>query len=263
MPAPRRSLLVQGLAANYVETGAGTPLVLIHGAGGSADVWAEQAPLAAFARLLALDLPGHGPGGGSGRGSVAAYADWLEDFLDALGLDRAVVLGHSMGGAVAQWLALERPERFAGLILLSTAARLRVMPRILELLRDQPPAGRSLVASLAYSPATLPGTVTHADRLLAETPPPVVFADFVACDRFDVRERLPTLAVPTLVIVGRDDRLTPPKLAAALTAAIGGAHLAEVPDAGHYPQLEQPAAVNALVRSFLADGVARPREVGA
>ena len=142
----RRTRSVAGREATWLEAGAGVPLVLVHGAGGSADLWAPQLTgLADLARVVAVDLPGHGPRRGGGGQSIVAYADWLGEFLDALGDGPAVVVGHSMGGAIAQTVALARPERLAGLVLVATGARLRVMARLLELLRERP--GRASVSS--------------------------------------------------------------------------------------------------------------------
>jgi len=80
----------------------------------------------------------------------------------------------------------------------------------------------------------------------------VTLGDFLACDRFDAMTRLAAIRTPTLVVVGRDDRLTPPKYGRFLADGIPGGRLVEVEAAGHFPQLEQPAAVNAALRGFLA-----------
>lgn len=246
-------LEVDGRPAGYLEAGHGRPLVLIHGAGGRGAVWTPQlAGLGELARVIAVDLPGHGPTDGRGRASVGEYAAWVLAFLDAARLDRVVLAGHSMGGAIAQTLALEYPDRLDGLVLVGTGARLRVLPRILELIGQAPPEGRALVASLAYSPGTPTGAVVEAERSLVETPAAVTLGDFLACDRFDLMERVRGVRAPTLVVVGRDDRLTPPKYATHLARTIPGARLVEIDAAGHFPQLEQPGAVNAALRVFLA-----------
>jgi len=204
------------------------------------------------ARVIAPDLPGHGETGGAGGQRIEEYVAWLAALLDAAGLTRAVLGGHSMGGAVAQRLALAHPERVEALVLVGTGARLRVLPRILELCRDAPVEGARLVGSLAYSPRTPAGAVVEAERALRDTPALVLLGDFLACDRFDAMAEVAGLRVPTLVLVGRDDRLTPPKYALFLAATIPGARLVEVDGAGHFPQLEQPAAVNTALRGFLA-----------
>jgi pimeloyl-ACP methyl ester carboxylesterase len=226
-------------------------VVLVHGAGGRAEVWTPQiGGLADLARLIAVDLPGHGGTGGRGCQRVEDYAGWVLGLLDVLDLRRAVLVGHSMGGAIVQTLALGYPER--GLVLVGTGGRLRVLPRILELFRDGSPEGAELVARLAYSPQTPPGAVVEAERALQETAALVTLGDFLACDRFDVMARLAGVATPTLVVVGADDRLTPPKYAAYLARTLRGARLVEIEAAGHFPQLEQPAAVNLALRAFLA-----------
>ena len=254
MTARRAVVTVAGRPAAYLDAGGGRPVVLVHGAGGRGEVWTPQlAGLGDAARLLAVDLPGHGATGGHGCLSVDEYAAWVLGLLDAVGLERVVFGGHSMGGAIAQTIALGHPDRLAGLVLVGTGARLRVLARILELFRDDPPAGASLVASLAYSPLTSPGAVVEAERGLRTTPPPVTLGDFLACDRFDVMAKLGTVRTPTLVVVGRDDRLTPPNYAAFLARVIPGARLVEIEAAGHFPQLEQPATVNAALRGFLRD----------
>ena len=252
MPGLVRTLAVLGRPAAFLEAGRGRSLVLVHGAGGRSHVWSPQLlTLADTARVVALDLPGHGATGGNGCTTIADYVLWVLAFLEAAGLERAVLGGHSMGGAVTLALALDHPDRVEALALVGTGARLRVLPRILELFRENPPEGVSFLAGLAYSPRTPGSAVVEAERALLETPPGVVLGDFLACDRFDVMARVAGVRAPTLVLVGRDDRLTPPKYAAFLARAVPGARLVEVEDAGHFPQLEQPEAVNSALRAFL------------
>jgi len=246
-------LTVGGRRAAYLDAGSGRALMLVHGAGGRGAVWGPQvAGLSDVAHVLAPDLPGHGGSDGPGCTRVAEYAEWLLGFVDAAGLGRVTLGGHSMGGAIAQAVALAHPDRIDGLVLVGTGARLRVLPRILELFRKGSPEAASLVASLSYSPRTEPGRVVEAEHALRETPPLVTLGDFLACDRFDVMAEVKAVRAPTLVVVGRDDVLTPPKYAAFLASAIRGARLAEVDAAGHFPQLEQPAGVNDAIRAFLA-----------
>ena len=251
---PRRTGSVTGQPAAWLEAGSGPLLVLVHGAGGSAELWQPQLDgLADVARIVAPDLPGHGPLGGRGKPSVAAYAEWLGAFLDALGEEPAVLVGHSMGGAVAQTLALARPAGLAGLILIGTGARLRVLARIVDLLRQHPGEGQSLIQDLSFGPAAPRESVEMVGRVLREGAPLVVLGDYLACDRFDVRERLAGIRTPTLVLTGAEDRLTPLRYGWLLAETIPGARLLEIPGAGHFPQLEQPVPVNAAIRGFLAE----------
>lgn len=142
---PRRTRPVAGHPAAWLEAGSGPRLGLLHGAGGAADLWRRQLDgLGDVTRVVAPDLPGHGPLGGRGKPSVAGYAEWLEGFLAVLDAGPVVVVGHSMGGAVALTHALARREPLAGLVLVSTGAQLRVLARIVDLLRRHPPEGQSL-----------------------------------------------------------------------------------------------------------------------
>ena len=246
-------MVVQGRPTRCREAGAGRPVLLVHGAGGSGELWGPQlASLGDVARLLAVDLPGHGGTAGPGLLGVPAYADWLLAFLDTAGIERTVVVGHSMGGAIAQTLVLERPDRVEGMVLVATGARLRVARRLLDAFREVPVQGQSLLEGLSYASTTPHERVRVAERVLAETPPLVTLGDFLACDRFDVADRLPRIAVPTLILAGAEDRLTPPRLGRALADGIPGARLVEIPGAGHFPQLETPEAVNGALRTFLA-----------
>lgn len=250
---PRRTRPVAGHPAAWLEAGSGPPLVLVHGAGGSADLWRRQLDgLADVTRVVAPDLPGHGPLGGRGKPSVAGYAAWLEGFLAVLDAEPVVLVGHSMGGAVAQTLALARPERLAGLVLVGTGARLRVLARIVDLLRHHPREGQSVIRELSFAAGAPRECTEMVDRVLREGAPLVTLGDYLACDRFDVGERLAALRTPTLVLTGTEDRLTPPKYGRFLAEAIPGARLVEIPAAGHFPHLEQPVAVNTAIREFLA-----------
>jgi pimeloyl-ACP methyl ester carboxylesterase len=255
---PRRIRPIAGRPAAWVEAGSGPTVVLVHGAGGSADLWQPQFDgLADVARLVAIDLPGHGPLRGRGGASVPAYADWLAGFLTALDAGPVVLVGHSMGGAIAQTLALARPDHLTGLVLIGTAARLRVLPRLVELLRDRSVEGLRLIRELSFTDGAPPEGVETFERVLREGAPLVTLGDFLACDRFDVRDRLAGIRVPTLVLTGAEDRLTPLKGGRILADTIPGARLVEVPAAGHFPQLEQPTPVNAAIREFLAVCAAR------
>ncbi|MBI2215983.1 MAG: alpha/beta hydrolase [Candidatus Rokubacteria bacterium] len=251
---------LDGVALHHEATGQGpTTLVLVHGSGGSSAVWAHQlSGLADVARVVAPDLPGHGRSGGGAPAAIDESVEIVRRLLDALGLARAVVGGHSMGGAVAQAFALAHPDRVTGLVLVGTGARLKVLPSIFEALEKDYAAGVRLVTDLAVGPSASAELKDSIYRLTLATPYRVTAADFGACHVFDVIERLATITAPTLVVVGRDDQLTPPKYAEFLRTRIAGARLAVIPGAGHYVQLERPAETTAVLREFLlslAEGI--------
>ena len=155
-----------------------------------------------------------------------------------------------MGGAIAMTLALDF-DCVAGLVLVGTGARLRVAPAILDGIRDDFAGSVELVTRFAWSPEAPPRLTELGRQALLETGPDVLWGDFTACDRFDVMERLGEIEVPTLVITGTADRLTPVKYARFLTESVAGACLVTVDGAGHMVMLEQPVEVEKAVREFL------------
>lgn len=226
-------------------------LVLVHGAGGSHLDWPAPLRRLGGANVYDLDLPGHGRSEGTGRSSIAAYRDFLLAFLDALGLEKAIVVGHSMGGGIALDFALNYPDRLAGLILVGSGARLRVAPAILTGILSDFEATVDLVCDYAFGPSATEQLKRLGRQRLLETPPEVLHGDYSACDAFDVMERLGEVRCPTLVIGGTADKLTPPKYAVYLRDHIPGAELVLVDAAGHMVMLEKPEVVAKAVSKFI------------
>lgn len=227
------------------------PLLLIHGAGGSHLDWPAELRRLPHATVLTPDLPGHGRSPGRGRRAVATYAGDMIALLDTLGIARAIVGGHSMGGAVAQTLALEAPARVAGLILIGTGARLRVHPDILNGLSVNPDPVYDLLVAWHWAENTPQHLLDRSRQQLAATDLEVLHGDYVACDAFDVMAEVGRITAPTLVIGGTADRMTPLKYSAYLADQIPGAELVSVPGGGHMMALEQPQVVAGAVRAWL------------
>lgn len=243
---------VQGEKVFYASHGSGgCPVVLIHGAGGSHLVWPQQIRRLEGAATFALDLPGHGKSGGAGATRIEAYAEHIRDFLQAVGLKRAVLAGHSMGGAIAQMVALKYPEVVQALVLLATGARLRVAPAILDGLRSDFEATVLLVADWAHGPQATDEVRSLGIQTMLAAGADVLHGDFAACDAFDVTQRLGDIRVPTLALCGSEDRMTPPKYSEALAAGIPDASVATVDGAGHTVMLEAPRRTAELVAAFL------------
>lgn len=220
--------------------GDGPCLLLLHGAGGShrglSALIGELAPLP----VIAPSLPGRDESGGAPPSSVEAAADWVERLLDALGVRRPAVLGHSYGGAIALELALRGvAER---LILVSTGARLRVQPAVLAYLEAQ--AARGGLVELP------PGA--------GPQPAAAALADWRSADAFDRLGDLGAVATPTLVIAGEQDRLTPPRYARYLAEHIGAARLELLAGQGHLLPTEAPRLLAMSTRGFLAAPPPRP-----
>ncbi len=233
----------------------GPPLICIHGAGGSARHWGLLLePLAADARVCALDLPGHGRSPAGGPASIADYAQAVIALHTALALPPAIIVGHSMGGAIALHLAVHAPQIVAGLGLIGSAARLRVAPALLSGLAGDETARHEAITTLVewlFSPAADPRVRAEALAEYAALDPTVLLADLRACDGFDLRPHLAAIRCPAVVITGSDDRLTPPKLGAELAAGLGVPHQL-LSGVGHMPMLEAPAQVSELLRALIS-----------
>jgi pimeloyl-ACP methyl ester carboxylesterase len=223
--------------------------VLVHGAGGSHRHWPLEALALPGRRAIVVDLPGHGGSPGPARRAIADYARDLLAFLDGMELARAVVVGHSMGGAIALTLALDSPGRVAGLGLVGTGARLRVTAGILQATADPSSlsAAAEVMADWSFAPGASPALRSEFKEGLRSLPAAVVHGDFCACDAFDVRERLGEIRMPTAVVCGDADRSTPPRYSEFLQAHIAGARLTMIPEAGHMVALEAPAATVAAL----------------
>jgi pimeloyl-ACP methyl ester carboxylesterase len=247
-------LKVEGRKAHVVQRQpvpvASPPIVFVHGAGGTHQHWLYQVRDLPHVPSYALDLPGHGQSEGLGRDSVGAYADWLIAFLDAARLGQAILVGHSMGGAIALHVALQHPGRVAGLGLVATGARLRVAPALLEAIRQDFQAAVALMGDWVFGPEAPQEMVRQGQRQLTATAPEVLYGDLVACDAFNVLDRLGEITVPTLILCGTQDRMTPMKYSTYLRDHIRGAKLHLVEGAGHMLMIENPGAVAQALASF-------------
>jgi pimeloyl-ACP methyl ester carboxylesterase len=230
------------------------PVVLVHGAGGDHLHWPHQVRRMAGFRIYAPDLPGHGKSGGLGEHSVAEYARRLVDWLLELGLTRAVWVGHSMGGAIAQTLAAAYAEHVLGIGLVATGARLSVNPDLLAKMSNPAtfPAGVELVVKWSYRREVSAKTARLLREQLLKNRPAVMHGDYLACNAFRGEEALKAIDVPALVLCGAEDRMTPPRLCEQLAEGIRGARLSILPDAGHMVMQEQPEATAAALGEFLA-----------
>ena len=219
-------------------------LLMVHGSGQNELTYHYQT--AQFANADAVNLPGHPDG--PPCDSIGGYVDWLREYAMARDYPPFVLFGHSMGGAIALDYALRYPGDLAGLVLIGTGARLRVHPDYLNRCLD---ATQWRSEAPAYYEAINPELAPQLSALALASGPMVEHNDLSACDRFDVMERVREIALPTLVIVGQDDVMTPVRYAEYLGRELQNAEVVSIPNAGHFVTLEQPAAVNAAIAGFL------------
>jgi len=255
---------IGGAELEHEVEGSGPAVLLLHAFPLGLFMWEPQvAALAATHRVVRFDARGFG-GSPAGEGplTMEAIADDGAALLDHLGIEKAVVAGCSMGGYAALAFVRRHPRRLAGLVLLDTRAgadteeakanRAALAAKVLA-------AGASAAVE-AFLPKLLGETTQREqpqlaarlrERILATSPQGIANALHGLAARADSRDVLATIAVPTLVLVGAEDVLTPPSEAEALAAAIPGARLAVIPGAGHLANLENPRAVNVALRAFL------------
>jgi pimeloyl-ACP methyl ester carboxylesterase len=259
------SVIIAGRSIHYHAAGRPQPrpghrVLYVHGTGCDGTVWGpHMAAIADGHEPVAIDLPGHGRSPGPGFRGVADYAHFVVELARVLGWDRFVLVGHSLGGAIALLTALYHPDHLAGLVLVDTGARLRVDPVLLRDAREAVLRGRRAGSDRAWAFARgTPQEVVNAVHALTEgTDPSVTHGDWIADDTFDVMPRVSQIRVPTLAVCGAEDRLTPVKYHRFLEAQIPGCRLTIIEQAGHWVFWEQPEAFTRAVRAFL-DELPRP-----
>jgi pimeloyl-ACP methyl ester carboxylesterase len=287
--AHQRWIVIDGQPVNTIEIGgepangaapsaAAQPIVFVHGLSGCWANWLEQLPvLARERRVVTLDLPGFGyspmP---SQQISMSGYARLLDRLLGELGIDAAVVVGNSMGGFIAAELAIAFPQRVERLVLISAAGisttghpgSMRAVPTLRRLetvlaatggwvaSKSDTVARRSRLRDaalyvVARHPSRLPAALA-AEQIRGAGKPGFIQALQAVLD-YDIRERLPEIACPTLIVWGDGDRLITVKDADVFEELIPDSRKVIFEDTGHLSMLERPAAFNALLKDFIAE----------
>ena len=258
--------IVQGYPA-YAYTG-GRPfdpsaraVLFIHGAAFDHSVWQWQSRYFAHHGfgVLAVDLPAHGRSPGRPRATIEAMADWVAAFIDAAGLERAALVGHSMGSLVALQCALAHPQRVEKLALVGTSLPMPVGEAFLAAAHDDDPAGLDMEAVWGHSrnamlaTSAVPGvSLLGASRSLnGRARAGLLHTDLAACHAWQVpQDKLASLALPVLVVGGKRDQMTPLKATQAAAALLPTARLATL-DAGHSMMSEAPRELLRVLRDFL------------
>jgi pimeloyl-ACP methyl ester carboxylesterase len=264
---PGRFVSVDGVRTYYRVQGQGPALVLVHGLGSSHLTWAATTDaLAERYTVYALDLPGFGysdkPAGYASARQAAAFVD---RFLSAVGLERATLIGHSMGGTAALWLAAEHPARVGRLVLVNPAEigesaaifRLLALPIVGDLLLKMttPATMRMLMADPYVQKQVLTPGLAATYAGFSWTPGArralIEHVRAYSADRAALRPRLRQVGQPALIVWTDRDPYFHLALGHVLLAALPSARLEVIPDAGHLPQEEQPAHFSRIVRDWL------------
>ncbi|MBI4777247.1 MAG: alpha/beta hydrolase, partial [Deltaproteobacteria bacterium] len=226
-------------------------ILLIHGAAGSRLSWLDQLRgLDGEVNVLAPELPGHGDSEGDPLESARAYAEWLENLAVLMELPRCYVLGHSMGGAIAIEWALSRPNRFKGLILSGTGARLPVHPQLLADLSSRFREAVKTIVESCFAKDAPKELLEKSRSLLERRPPATMYRDFMVCNEFDAADRVEHIEIPTLIICGALDAMNPPEYSRLLHAKIPNSELTSLEHSGHMPMIEESQVYNRVLLEF-------------
>jgi len=229
-------------------------VLFIHGAGGGQYTWGYQKGF--FKKQfnpIIIELPGHGESGGEGEQEIEKYAGHVHSFVKALGSSKVFLVGHSMGGAIVQILALNHPEVVKGIVLVGTGARLRVLPLILEGIKNNFEETVQKINQFSYSRKAPADLIEKGVFWLRQSRSGVLYGDFLACDRFDLMKEVEKILLPTLILCGDDDQLTPVKYSQFLQSRIRGSKLEVLPNAGHMVMIESSQAFNEKIKEFIEE----------
>jgi 3-oxoadipate enol-lactonase len=256
----RRSLMVRGQRVSYLTLDAevaGPVALLVHGSGVSARYWVEQLRgLAPAARAVALDLPGHGQSDDALEPGLEHYVEVVRGFVETLGVGPVIAVGHSLGGTVALALAARCPAAVRGLVLLSACARLpRTEAPAQWLLPFLPGPLRKVVffmtaKRLLFGPGAPAGATRLGLQELRACHPRTLARDLAIARAMDLRDAARELRVPTLILCGSRDQVTPPELSRELHALVAKSRLVVIEGAGHMLLMETPVIVNREIAAF-------------
>jgi len=258
--------LINGININYIVRGedAALPVVFIHGFPFSHEIWLSQLEVTAkLYRAVAYDLRGHGGSGvGDGQFTIEGHCDDLIALLDHLQIARAVIVGLSMGGYIALRIVERNPERWCGLVLCDTRSEADSNEGRIRRAKDA--AGVKAEGSRTFADDFVhkvfapdsfnrrTESIASIHRIIRRTPPLSIAGTLIAlAGRTDTTASLPNIKIPTLILVGEHDTITPPAASQAMLERIPGAELAVVPEAAHMSSMENPEFFNEKLLIFL------------
>ena len=237
-------------------------IVFLHGAANDHSVWSLQSRYFAHHGFdtLAVDLPGHGRSAGPPLSSVEAIADWVPQLLDAAAVERATVVGHSLGALATLEAASRHAARIDRIALLGPAVPMAVSDVLLDAARANDPLAYELIVGWSHSTARLIGgnpvpgmwMAGTAFRLMNRSRPDALHVDLVACHAYGGGlDAAANVRCPALLVLGARDLMAPTKSAQALIAALADKRVVTLPECGHAMMAEQPDAVLDALRGFV------------
>jgi pimeloyl-ACP methyl ester carboxylesterase len=254
---------VYAYTANHPVDPARPTLVFIHGAANDHSVWALQSRYFAYHgwNALAVDLPGHGRSAGKPLTGISDLADWVIGILDSAGIDRAALVGHSMGSLIALEAAARHPSRIARIVLIGAAVPMSVSEPLLAASKANDHAAYEMINVFAHSSSAqiggnrVPGLwmLGNNMRLMERSGAGVLHADFVACNDYTGgQDAAAKVTCPALLVLGSQDQMTPMKAAKEVAAKLRNVKTVALDGTGHALMAEKPDAVLDALKEFLA-----------
>ena len=231
-------------------------MVFIHGSGGDGSVWEYQ--LSEPGRqhpVIIPDLPGHGNSEGSLLSTAKEYAQWLDRAVDSLKLSSFILVGHSMGGAIAQEYARCYPEKVTGLILAGTGIHFQIQEEYRRILYTSFETAVRTSCDHAYTFPASQELYKKGYEMLMRNGKKTLTSDLEVCEHFDSSNWIKSIRQKTLVVCGKDDRITPCTLSEELSSAMPYSELSIISEAGHMAMMEAPLRFNSALKNFIKKGV--------
>lgn len=232
-------------------SGKSKALIFIHGSGGNLNTWKNQFGLDVNYDIVALDLPSHDKSENFPNLSLDMYVEVVHQLINNLGYESVILCGHSLGGAIIQQYYFTYPEDISGLILCNTGGKLRVAPLIFDSLKNNYAKFLADLPAGAFYRTTPKELIELYIKETSKISAEVTYTDFKICDGFDVLNKLDTIEIPCLIIVGKQDQLTPVKYSEFFHDKIKNSELHIINKAGHLVMLEKPTEFNQAIKDFI------------
>lgn len=228
-------------------------LVFLHGSGGNSGAWSFQyAELHKTFNIAAIDLPGHGKSNGRGEEDIRKYVLILKDILDVLNITRPILVGHSLGSAIALDFAAVYPHDVSGIVCVGGGLTMPVNPDIITGFRKEPGLSLDMMVKFSLAKENREKLFAALRQSLSEADVETVAGDMIACSKFDIAQDVRKITAPALVICGAEDKMMPPSASEKIADSIAGSKLVLIGGAGHMVMMEKPEAFNDALRDFAA-----------
>ncbi len=227
-------------------------IFFIHGSGGDHSLWSFQyAKLHKDFNIVGVDLPGHGGSEGKGESDIKEYTKWMKKILDALCLPNAVLVGHSLGAAIALKFAADFAPMIKGVVAVGGGLKMPVNPSIFELLKTAPETAFDLMCKFSLAKENRAVFTEPLKKSMATANIEALYNDLAACDKMDLTQDVKKIRLPTLILCGTEDKMTPPGLSEQITASVSDARLCLIEGAGHMVMMEKAQEFNEALNSFV------------